>query len=218
MNSSIHFCCLKLLMLILSGMLQPSYINNERNFNKPQFHCYVADDLWPTVYAKKQPSSGNNCMDEYNITSELNALNASLASTAKIQLVVVLCPILMLWCFEKNFNHRPAFLICLVTLTKLLFFSCQVDYVISVAFRQILFVFKRDNCCNKLQCWYLTFESSGSHDVFVLRSSCLAFLKTTFCHCDSSFPVTINHINRPTNNFQSIKTGPLRKLHNLRLM
>lgn len=108
MNSSIHFCCLELLPLILSGMLQPSYINNERNFNKPQFHCNVADDLWPTVYAKKQPSSGNNCMDEYDITSELNALNASLATTAKVDL----CPVLLLWCFEMDFNHRHAVLIC----------------------------------------------------------------------------------------------------------
>lgn len=40
-------------MLILSGMLQQSYINNEHKFNKLQFHCHVLDDLWARLYVKK---------------------------------------------------------------------------------------------------------------------------------------------------------------------
>ncbi len=57
-------------MLILSGMLQQSYINNEHKFNKRQFHCHASDDLFAMLPVKKQASSGNDCMDEYNRQSE----------------------------------------------------------------------------------------------------------------------------------------------------
>lgn len=72
-------------MLILSGMLQQSYINNENKFNKLQFHCHVSDDLWAMLYKKKkkQASSGNDCMDEYNRLSELIKLSASSNMTAR---------------------------------------------------------------------------------------------------------------------------------------
>lgn len=57
-------------MLILSGMLQQSYINNEHKFNKRQFLCHASVDLFAMLPVKKQASSENDCMDEYNRLSE----------------------------------------------------------------------------------------------------------------------------------------------------